>query len=130
MNQRHWKEPEYSMLELIADILIEQGYATRKMTAGYIAPAAGGLCEVVSPFYSSNAAGKILTGDKQVDDPLRELIARKQCDAIENWLHDNRKDLLQFCKNNLIGRSIPYDGNRKRADRIKWCLNKLAENKQ
>lgn len=124
---RHWKDPEYDMVELIADILIEQNYATRKMTASYISPAAGGLCEIVSPFYVSDAGGKILTSEDQVDDLLRELTGRKQCDAIENWLHINKPELLRQAKH--CSTPVPYDGRQKRIIRMKWCLDILAEGK-
>lgn len=127
MNQRHWKHPRWDMAELIADILVAQGYAKRKMTAGWIAPAAGGLNQIVDPFYSSDASDVIVTDSAQIHEICQELYARKQADAVEDWLHANRKDLLQFCKSNLIGHSVPYNGAQKRSTRIKWCLEKLLK---
>ncbi len=81
------------------------------------------------PSYITNRLGDytLVVGHGEYCNPFMEsLEARKQADAIEDYLHDKHPDILEqskrFCR---VPR--PYNGRQKRLDRIDWVLKKLTE---
>ena len=107
-------------LEKCAEILLESKYCTHQamnLSNTYILLTVNipgtPYCkaERCDPFY----AGK---------DTERECHARRQEDAIEDWLINNQRELWhKTCVNNPIATPM-YQW---RLDRIKWCISELCK---
>ena len=104
-----------------AEILVECGYAK----------------EIAHHFYYMPEEGAVYVQFRKpdpFDDPCQQKVdpfadtleGRRQADAIEDWLHQNKVSLLIECKNNLLD-PVPYNGRQKRLDRIEWCLEELSK---
>jgi len=113
------------MNKRIAEILVECGWATdlQAITDGtditdyevwYTQE--GNYCgnwERVEPFYSGN-------------DSSRECIARRQLDALEDWLVVQQTDLWIESANEYDCR-FDISNHQWRLDRIKWCLQEIEK---
>ena len=105
-----------SILQKAAEILHECPYPLQIIDEEYYwYDTCFSLENCIFPFYSGNNLEK-------------ECEARRQADAIENWLHRNRQGLLIRCKDAVQSAPLSeYDGYEKRKNRIKWCLEELIK---
>ena len=98
-------------LQKCAEILVEQGYAESLTDMeGVIIVRYGKLQlypETANPFYSG--------------DTHRECLARRQADAIEDWLLSKQKFALACYEPTLKTAHL------KRLDRIKYCIQELIK---
>ena len=105
-------------LEKAAEILVLSGYAEKTVESYVIVIVRHGPLQVypesVDPFYTG-------------DDAHRECHARRQADAIEDWLWFNQNRIYA---NSYHAIDEPVDEkvshHKWRLDRIKWCLQELS----
>lgn len=101
-----------------AEILVECGYATHYQYLGYIA------------FIRKDVK---MTGEFKVRPFDDDLEGRRQADAIEDWIGENQHSLWHLSEFDVCEQ---YENSREsvsnrqwRLDRIKFCIEKLAEDK-
>ena len=102
-------------LEKCAQILVECGYAKSMFEED-------GDWYVdhweVCPFYSAK--------NETNADLMNECVARRQADAIEDWLNANQSGL--WCVFSRKEKPIKYNLHQWRIDRIKWAINEIIKN--
>ena len=113
--------------KLCAEILVEQGYANKYFNERFEGTTFINLHVELEGIMHSEVCG--ITSDT--------LEARRQADAVEDYLSINEKKFWSDSTLFAGGSIVDYDGNQTnytsrqwRLDRIVWCLNKLAEDKE
>jgi hypothetical protein len=105
------------LLQKAAEILVESKYAIHSTEHTHIVLVKyehGLFPESVDPFYSG-------------DNTHRECIARRQADAIEDWLKEFEGKLWGSSYSSTIFDSVITKNHQWRLNRIKYCLEELSK---
>lgn len=108
-------------LQKVAATLVECGYAAE---SSIWSSQDRGDWIVVNVIKGSYSAYEEIAPFYDGDSVYLECLARRQADAIEDWLNRNQTELWvkSFAKTNF-----QFSANQWRLDRIKWCLEELCK---